>query len=78
MKFKAQIDGRGMYPQQLVDEILELRGVKDKEKFLNPSVDDLLPLDSLPNIEEAYEKVMKAVTNLNKIAVYYDIDTDGY
>ena len=77
MKFKAQIDGRGMYPQQLVDEILELRGVKDKEKFLNPSVDDLLPLDSLPNIEEAYEKVMKAVTNLNKIAVYYDIDTDG-
>ena len=77
MKFKAQIDGRGMYPQQLVDEILELRGVKDKEKFLNPSVDDLLPLDSLPNIEEAYEKVMKAVTNLNRIAVYYDIDTDG-
>ena len=77
MKFKAQIDGRGMYPQQLVDEILTLRGVKDKEKFLNPSVDDLLPLDSLPNIEEAYEKVMKAVTNLNKIAVYYDIDTDG-
>ena len=77
MKFKAQIDGRGMYPQQLVDEILELRGVKDKEKFLNPSVDDLLPLDSLPNVEEAYEKVMKAVTNLNRIAVYYDIDTDG-
>lgn len=79
MKFKAQIDGRGMYPQELIDKILTLRGVdeKDKDRFLNPTEEDMLPLDSLPNIEEAYEKVMRAVTNGSIIAVYYDIDTDG-
>ena len=75
--FKAKIDGRGRFVQDIVNDIFEDRGIDDQEHFLNPTEADLLPLDALPNIERAYEKVMYAVVNGYKICVMADVDTDG-
>ena len=40
--YEILADCRGMYEQEIVDIILENRGIKDVEHFLNPREDDLL------------------------------------
>ena len=52
-------------------------GIDDPEHFLNPTEDDLLPLDDLKNIDKAYGLVMSAVNEDKRIAVHFDTDTDG-
>lgn len=70
-------DCRGMYEDEVFETILEQRGIKDIEHFLNPTEDDLLPLDSMFSINEAYERVDKAIENGEQIAILFDTDTDG-
>ena len=38
--YKILADCRGMYEQEIVDIILENRGIKDVEHFLNPKEED--------------------------------------
>ena len=76
MNFRAKIDGRGRFVQDIVYDIMEDRGI-DNDHFLEPNESDLLPLDALPNIDRAYEKIMYAVVNGYKICVMADVDTDG-
>lgn len=38
-----------------VDTVLENRGIKDKERFLNPSKEDEIHYSNLKNISEAVE-----------------------
>lgn len=75
--YKAKSNCCGMYEQEIIDKILEQRGIDDVEHFLNPTENDLLPLDSLPNIHEAYEILNKHIEYEDKIGVLFDTDTDG-
>ena len=70
-------DCRQMYEDEIFDVILEQRGIDDSEHFLNPTEDDLLPLDSLYRIDEAFNRVDKAIKEDEKIAVLFDTDLDG-
>ena len=40
-------DCRGMYEDEIFDTILEQRGIQNVDDFLNPTEDNLLPLNSL-------------------------------
>lgn len=70
-------DCRGMYEEEVFDVILNQRGIDNPQKFLNPSEADLLPLTDLYRIEEAFNRVDKAIRDHEKIAVLFDTDLDG-
>ena len=46
-------DCRGMYEDEIVQTIFEQRGIEDIDHFMNPTKEDLLPLDSLYSVNEA-------------------------
>ena len=70
-------DCRGMYEDEVFDTILSQRGINDVEHFLTPTEDDLLPLDSLLRIDEAYQRVDRAIVNNERIGILFDTDLDG-
>lgn len=66
-----------MYEEDVFEKIMEQRGITDIEHFLNPTEEDLLPLDSMYRIKEAARRIEKAIYNGEKIAILFDTDTDG-
>ena len=70
-------DCRGMYEDEIVQTIFEQRGIEDIDHFMNPTKEDLLPLDSLYRVNEAYERVMAAISNNEHISILADTDLDG-
>lgn len=73
--YKVLFDGRGLMEEEIIESILNNRGIDDAEHFFNPTEEDLLPLDSLKNIDKAYEIVMKHIND--NIGILFDTDTDG-
>lgn len=64
-----------MTSDNIIAEILKLRGIKDTQEFFNPThpKDIKSPFDSQP----AVELIKKHISLGNKIAVYGDYDVDG-
>lgn len=75
--YKVLNDCRQMYEDEVFDVILEQRGIVDPEHFFNPTEDDLLPLDSLLRIDDAFRRVDKAIKKDEKISILFDTDLDG-
>lgn len=61
----------------IVDKILKIRGIKDKEEFMNPSRENLHSPWLLSNMKEVTDKIVDAIKNKKKVGIYGDIDTDG-
>ena len=76
-KYNILNDCRQLFEDEVFDIIMQERGINNPEHFLNPTEDDLLPLDALKNIDKAYELVMNAIKGDQRIAVHFDTDTDG-
>ena len=76
-KYNIKSDCRGMSEADIFNRILEDRGIENIDHFLNPTEDDLLPLDSLPNVHKAYELLMKHIDDGKHISVLADVDLDG-
>ena len=70
-------DCRGMDYHEIIDCLIESRGIKNIDNFLNPTIDDLLPLDSLYRIDEARNIVVDGINNNLHFKVLFDTDTDG-
>ncbi len=77
VNFDIGFDSFGMYPEEMIDKILEQRGVKDKEHFLNPTEDDLLPCDELYRIDDAAKIVLEGIRDNKKFFINVDSDNDG-
>ena len=75
--YKIIADCKGMYEQEIVDLVLENRGIKDIEHFLNPREEDLLPLDSLMRIDDARQIVENGIESHKSFGIFFDTDTDG-
>ena len=62
----------------LIDRLLEIRQVNDKEKFLNPTWQnswyDPFKLD---NLDKAVDKIIQVMKNNERIVVFGDYDVDG-
>jgi single-stranded-DNA-specific exonuclease len=69
-----------IYPE-LVRKLLYYRDITDKdkaEKFFNPNYEeDLHDPFLMPNIEEATDRILKAIKENQKITIYSDYDADG-
>ena len=75
--YRILSDCRGMHEDEVFDVILSQRGIKNVKHFLNPTENDLLSIDSLLYIDEAYRRVDRAITNNECIGILFDTDLDG-
>jgi single-stranded-DNA-specific exonuclease len=74
----AKIDGRQMEDDfEIIDAILEARGIEDVGDFLKPTEEDLIPFEKLKGVEEAAQVIINAIDNDETFMVYYDNDLDG-
>ncbi|ONI43979.1 single-stranded-DNA-specific exonuclease RecJ [Candidatus Epulonipiscioides gigas] len=63
--------------KSIIDKLLDNRAVVDKEKFLNPTLDDLHSPFLLLDMEKAVERILKSVHEQKLITIYGDYDVDG-
>lgn len=61
---------------KFLDKRLEKSGI-DREKFLNPTLNDLRNANNLKNIDSAVSKIKQAIKDNKDILVFGDYDTDG-
>lgn len=75
---QARIDGRNMEDDfEIIDAILEARGIEDVASFLKPSAEDLVPFEEMKGLHEAYQLIDDAITMGEKFLVLADVDADG-
>ena len=73
----AKVNGVGMNDSEIIDAILESRGIEDVSAFLKPSIDDMIPFEEMNGLEKAYEIIEDAITMGEKFLVLADVDADG-
>lgn len=74
----ANIDGREFADNtDIIDVIMQERGINDLAEFLNPTADALIPYEKLKNIDKAWYKLSVALDNGKSVLVIADTDTDG-
>ena len=73
----AKINGIGMSDNEIIDAILENRGIDDIGSFLRPTEDALIPFEEMRGLEEAYHVIDDAITMGEKFLVLADVDADG-
>lgn len=76
-KWNIKIDGRNMDSGEIIDALLENRGIDDINAFLCPNEDNILPLENLRNIEKAAQAILDGVEEGKTFYVHYDVDVDG-
>ena len=57
----------------IINNILEARGIQDKQRFLNPSEKDYIDESLLSNIHKAYEVVKSGIDEDKIFAILYDV-----
>lgn len=74
----AKIDGRNMEDDfEIIDAILEARGIENVGDFLKPTEEDLIPFEKMHGLHEAYELIDDAIAMNEKFLVLADVDADG-
>ena len=74
----AKIDGRQMESDaEIIDAILESRGIEDVASFLKPSIEDMIPFDEMNGLARAYQIIDDAILMGDKFLVLADVDADG-
>ncbi len=61
----------------IFEKLAKIRGIKDIKRFLSPTKDEMFDPYLIKNIEEASNKILKAMENGEKILLSYDADADG-
>lgn len=74
----AKLDGRQMEDDfEIIEAILDSRGITDISDFLKPTEDDMIPFEELKGLDEAYQIIDDAITMGDKFLVLADVDADG-
>ena len=76
MSFKYEVLGKIRFGSELED-ILKLKGIKDINSFLNPTVENTESELLLENIEKARDILVKHIENNSVIDLIVDCDVDG-
>ena len=61
----------------IIDKILKIRGIENKEEFINPPSSCLHSPFELSNMKEACMKILKAIYDKKVIGLFADVDCDG-
>lgn len=60
-----------------LEKIAKIRGIQDTSKFLNPTVNELHDPYLMKNIEDASNRIIRAIKLGERIVLSYDADADG-
>ena len=63
--------------EDLVETILENRGIKNKEEHLEPLLENIPPFKKLFGVSKAAKKIIKYAKEDKKIVIHGDFDCDG-
>ena len=77
MSFKYDILGKFRFGNELED-ILKLKGIKDIDSFLNPTIKNTESELLFDNIEKARDVFIKHISNKDVIDLLVDCDVDGF
>ena len=69
-----RLNGEG---DNIVDKVLSVRGIKDKDFFLNGKISDMHDISLLNDGLKAVNIIKNAIKNNERIVLYSDYDTDG-
>ena len=70
-------DCRGLDTNEIIDVILQDRGVEDIHALLYPDESCLIPFEQMKNIDRAAKVILDGIENNKKFLVYWDTDDDG-
>ena len=76
-EWNIKIDGRNMDQIEIIEALLESRGIEDPDKFLHPTEDDLVPFDQMQGLAEGCQMVLDTIDSGGKFIVHFDVDVDG-
>lgn len=77
-RFIYNIDGRNIKKKNILDTIVENRGIDDLESYINPQCIELLTdTDELLNMKKAYNILDESIILGDKILILADVDVDG-
>lgn len=76
-KWTVKLDCRGMTTDEIINAILEDRGVEDANALLYPTEECMIPFEKMKNLDRAANIILDGIQNNKKFLVYYDTDTDG-
>lgn len=76
-KWTIKHDCRGMETSEIIETILEDRGVEDITALLYPNDECLIPFEKMKNIDRAAKIIAKNIENDGGFFVHFDTDTDG-
>lgn len=66
-----------MSTNEIINTILEDRGVEDINALLYPDEECLIPFEEMKNISRAAKIILNGIENDKKFLIYGDVDTDG-
>ena len=72
-----KFDGRNLSSNEIVDQVLRGRGIKNVDEFLNPSASNLIDFKAFKNIDKAKDIVLNTLDSAGEFLIYGDVDTDG-
>lgn len=61
----------------IIEKIAKIRGIKDVNRFLHPSKEEMFDPYLIKNIEDASNRIISAIGNNEKIIASFDPDADG-
>lgn len=76
-KWSVRRDCRGLTTNEIINSILDDRGIEDTKVLLNPDEDCLVPFDKMKNIDRAASIILQNIENGGSFFVHFDTDTDG-
>jgi single-stranded-DNA-specific exonuclease len=76
-KWNIKYDCRGLSTNEIINTILEDRGVEDINSLLYPDEGCLVPFEKMKNIDRAAQLITKNIENDGSFFVHFDTDTDG-
>ena len=75
--WNVKIDGRDMNEYEIIEALMESRGIKNQNKFMNPTEDDMIPFEEMHGIDDGCQVVLETIENDGKFIVHFDVDVDG-
>ena len=76
MKKKINVinDCREMFPQEIIETIMQSRGIDNIENFLNPTLNEyMMPFEDLKNIDKAADIIIGGLKRGDLFGIYADV-----
>jgi len=75
--WNIKIDGRDMDHLEIIEALMESRGIKNYKTFMTPPEDSMVPFEEMQGLEEGCNIVLKTIEDNNRFVVFFDVDQDG-